>query len=89
MSTAKNYRGPNIVKDGLILYLDVATNNSYNRYFSPTSLKDISGNNYVGILVNSPVYDSTNNGSLLFDGSNESFYISSEILGQSAPMKNF
>lgn len=81
MSTAKNYRGPNIIKDGLILYLDVATNNSYNRYFSPTSLKDISGNNYIGTLVNSPVYDSTNNGSLLFDGSNESFNIASQILG--------
>jgi hypothetical protein len=81
MSTAKNYRGPNIIKDGLVLYLDAATNNSYNRYFSPTSLKDISGNNYIGTLVNSPVYDSTNNGSLLFDGSNESFNIASQILG--------
>ncbi len=79
MSTVNNYRGPNIVKDGLILYLDIATNNSYNRYFSTTSLKDISGNNYVGTLVNSPVYSSSNSGSLLFDGINESFNVSSQI----------
>jgi hypothetical protein len=79
MSTVNNYRGPNIVKDGLILYLDVATNNSYNRYFSTTSLKDISSNNYIGTLTNSPVYSSSNNGILIFDGINESYNISSQI----------
>lgn len=79
MSTASNYRGPNIINDGLVLYLDAATNNSYNRYFSTTTWRDISGNNYVGTLVNAPVYNSDNNGSLLFDGLNEYFNIASQI----------
>ena len=69
MSTVGNYRGPNIVKDGLVLYLDAATANSYNRYISPTIWKDISDNGNNGTLTGGVTYDSGNSGSLLFNGS--------------------
>ena len=68
MSTVGNYRGPSIVKDGLVLYLDAATANSYNRYISPATLKDISGNGNNGTLTNGPTFNSANGGSIVFDG---------------------
>lgn len=74
MSTVGNYRGPNIVKDGLVLYLDAATSNSYNRYISPTTWKDISGNGNTGTLVGPnglPSYSSANGGSIVFDGTDD------------------
>jgi hypothetical protein len=71
MSTAKNYRGPNIIKNGLVLYLDAATNNSYNRYFSPTTWRDISGNGINSNLTNGPIYNSANGGSIVFDGNDD------------------
>jgi hypothetical protein len=71
MSTAKNYRGPNIIKDGLVLYLDVATNNSYNRYISTATWRDISGNGNNGTLVNGPTFSSSNGGNIVFDGTDD------------------
>ena len=68
MSTVGNYRGPSIVKNGLVLYLDAATANSYNRFISPTIWKDISGNAYNATLTNGPTYNSSNGGSIVFDG---------------------
>ena len=68
MSTLGNYRGPSIVNDGLTLYLDAGTANSYNRYFSANTWKDISGNGRTGTFVNGPIYDSGNGGSIMFDG---------------------
>lgn len=79
MSTVGNYRGPNIIKDGLILYLDATTTNSYNRYISSTTWKDISGNGYSGSLINNPAYNSTNDGNIQFDGSDDYFNISNQI----------
>lgn len=70
MSTIGNWRGPNIVKDGLVLYLSPGSPNSY--YPKTNSIiKDISGNNYSGTLTNGPLYDSNNGGSILFDGSDD------------------
>ena len=69
MSTVGNYRGPNIVKDGLILYLDASTTNSYSNYFSGITWKDISSNGNNGTLVNGPIFN--NDGKLAsfsFDG---------------------
>jgi len=63
------YRGPNIVKDGLILYLDAANTKSYPG--SGTVWKDLSGNGYNGTLVNGPTFNSGNNGSIQFDGVND------------------
>ena len=70
MSTTGNWRGPNILKDNLIIYLDPGSNNSFFEKTS-TTIKDISGNSNSGSLVNGPTYDSTNGGNLIFDGSND------------------
>ena len=71
MSTVGNWRGPNIVKDGLALYLDVGNPNSF---YSPTAgviWKDVSGNSNNGTLTNGPTFNSDNGGSIVFDGTND------------------
>lgn len=59
----------NIVKDGLILDLDVAKRDSYPG--TGTTWSDISGNARTGILTNGPTYSSANAGSIVFDGIND------------------
>ena len=71
MSTVGNWRGPNIVKDGLVLYLDAGSPNSYINGISGTSWKDISGNANNGALTNGPTFNSANGGSIVFDGTND------------------
>ncbi len=72
MSTVNaGWRGPNIVKEGLVLYLDAASGTSYSPYNSGTTWRDISGNNSSGSLVNGPVYSTANGGSFTFDGTND------------------
>lgn len=71
------FTGPNIVKNGLVLWLDAANTKSYPR--SGTSWFDLSGNGNTGILNNDPIFSSANNGSILFDGINE-FIAFSNIL---------
>jgi hypothetical protein len=60
------FRGPSVVTDGLVLYLDAANPDSYpgsgNTWF------DISGNDNNGTLINGPTFNSGNNGSITFDG---------------------
>ena len=73
MSTVGNWRGPNIVKDGLVLYLDSGSPNSF---FTKdgTIFKDISGNNYSGVLTNygsQTRYDQNDGQSMLFDGTDD------------------
>ena len=63
-----NY-SPNIVTDSLVLYLDGANTRSYPR--SGTTWRDLSPIGYIGTLINGPTFDSTNGGSILFDGSND------------------
>jgi hypothetical protein len=58
-----------IVKDGLVLNLDASRLDSYPR--TGTSWKDISGNNNNGTLIGEPTFDSTNGGSIVFDGTND------------------
>ena len=58
MSTVGNWRGPSIVKDGLVLYLDAGSPNSYFNKTS-TTWKDMSGSASNGTLINGPTYDST------------------------------
>ena len=74
MSTVNGgWRGPNIVKDGLVLYLDPGSPNSYFNK-SSTIIKDISGNGNNGTLINfgsQTIYNSSNGGSIVFDGSND------------------
>jgi hypothetical protein len=69
---------PKIVNDGLVLYLDASAPNSYSPYFTPTTWKDLSGNNNSGSLVNGPTFDSGNGGSIVFDGVNDYVSISNE-----------
>lgn len=64
------WRGPTIVSEGLILYLDAGSPNSYRTEFGST-WKDISGYGYNGTLVNSPTYSSLNGGNFLFDKTND------------------
>lgn len=71
MSTVGNWRGANIVKDGLVLYLDAGSPNSFYPATAGTTWKDISGNNLTGSLTNGPVYNSSNGGNIMFDGSND------------------
>jgi hypothetical protein len=60
------YRGPQIVKDGLVLWLDAANNKSYTS--GSAIWRDMSSNNNSGSLINSPAFSSANNGSIVFDG---------------------
>ena len=64
----------NIVTDGLVLCLDAANPRSYPK--SGTIWNDLSGNNNHGTLVNGPTFSSSNGGSIVFDGSNDSVNIS-------------
>ena len=59
---------PNIVTDGLVLYLDAANTKSY--VSGSTTWRDIAGSNN-GTLVNGPTYSSDNGGSIVFDGVND------------------
>jgi hypothetical protein len=69
MSTVNGgWRGPNIVKDGLVLYVDAGSPNSYPLINSSTTWKDISGNRTNGTLTNGPTFNSSNGGSIVFDG---------------------
>jgi hypothetical protein len=61
--------GPNIVTDGLVLYLDAANVKSY--VSGSTTWADISGNGRNGTLTNGPTYSSANGGSIVFDGVND------------------
>ena len=65
---------PNIVTDGLVLYLDAANIKSY--VSGSTSWTDIAaGNN--GTLTNGPTFNSGNNGSIVFDGTNDYVQVTS------------
>jgi hypothetical protein len=63
------YRGAQIVRDGLVLCLDAGSERSYPK--SGTIWKDLSGNRNNGTLTNGPTFDSSNGGSLVFDGVND------------------
>jgi hypothetical protein len=66
--------GPNIVEDGLILYLDAGNSKSYPG--NGTVWNDLSGNGYNGTLVNGPLYTSLSNGTVVLDGLNDYIAIS-------------
>lgn len=63
------YHGPTIVTRGLVLSLDAADKNSYPG--SGTTWMDMSGNGNNGTLTNGPTFDSSNGGSIVFDGTND------------------
>jgi hypothetical protein len=74
--------GPNIVYNGLVLYLDAANPRSYPG--TGTAWTDISSSATNATLTNGPTYSSSNNGSIIFNGSNQYVIgpsISSQITG--------
>jgi len=64
------YGGPDIVENGLVLYLDAANRRSYPG--SGTTWFDLSGNGNNGTLTNGPVFDGESGGNISFDGVNDS-----------------
>jgi hypothetical protein len=58
-----------IVTNGLVLYLDAANSISY--VSGSTTWNDLSRNNNNGTLINEPIFNSANGGSIVFDGVNE------------------
>lgn len=63
-----------IITDGLKLYLDAGQTTSYPG--TGTVWTDISGNGKNGTLINGPTYSSANNGSIVFDGTNDNVSVS-------------
>jgi len=68
MSFNFGWRGPNIVKDGLILYFDIKSPNSYPYPYNSFVWKDISGKSNNGYIVNGVTY---NTDYFSFDGIND------------------
>ena len=60
---------PPIVTSGLVLSLDAANSKSY--VSGSTVWRDMSGNGKNGTLTNGPTFSSTNGGSVVFDGVND------------------
>ena len=60
---------PNIVTDGLLLYLDAANTRSY--LGTGTTWSDLSRGGNNGTLINGPTFNSANGGSIVFDGTND------------------
>ena len=65
----KTVYGPNVVTDGLVLYLDAANPRSY--VSGSTSWNDLSRQGNNGTLVNGPTFSGANGGSIVFDGVND------------------
>jgi len=61
--------GPDMIQNGLVLALDAADRNSY--ISGSTTWTDISGNNNNGTLINGPTFSLANQGSIVFDGTND------------------
>ena len=69
------YRAPQIVTNGLVMYLDAANPKSYPT--TGTAWYDRSGNGNTGTLTNGPTFNSGNNGSIVFDGIDDYVSLSS------------
>jgi len=72
------YAGPEVVNSGLGLSLDAGNTRSYPG--SGTTWTDLSNNNNNGTLVNGPTFSSLNNGSIVFDGSNDYVTLPTNLL---------
>ena len=68
---------PNLVTDKLVFYLDAANTKSYSG--SGTDWKDLSGQGNNGTLINGPAFNSSNGGSIVFDGTNDYVSTSSDM----------
>ena len=61
--------GPIEATDGLVVHLDAGNIRSYAG--SGTSILSLSGLGNTGILINGPTFSSSNNGQIIFDGTND------------------
>jgi len=77
MSTLNGGPG-NIVTNGLVMYLDAANYASYTS--GSLTWYDLTKNNNSGSLINGPIFDSGNAGSIVFDGSNDYIALPNGIL---------
>jgi hypothetical protein len=69
-NTNNTFRDPfGIVTPGLVLNLDAGNVISYSG--AGTAWRDLSGNGLNGTLINGPSYNNSNNGSVVFDGTND------------------
>lgn len=69
MSTVNaGWRGPNIVRDGLVMYLDAGSGTSYSSYISATTWKSMTLSNVSSSLINGPTFSVSGSGSFSFDG---------------------
>ena len=79
--------GPDIVENGLTLFLDASNIRSYPG--SGTTWSDLSGNGNTGTLTNGPTFSAGNLGSIVFDGTNDYVNISNtSILNNSSQTIN-
>jgi len=65
----KLYNNENIVRNGLIMYLDAGISNSYPG--SGTTWTNLSGDGYNGVLTNGPTYNTSVGGNIFFDGTDD------------------
>lgn len=72
------FRGPNIVTDGLVLYLDAGNRKSYPG--SGVVCADLIGGTTGGTLVNGVSYSANNNGYFSFDGVDDYITLSSSFM---------
>lgn len=70
--------GPTIVRDGLTFCCDIANPKSF--VSGSNTIYDLSLNRYTASLFNGPTYTGSNNGSLVFDGSNDHAIVTSSII---------
>ena len=76
MFGATGFNQQDIVKDGLVLWLDANDKTSYPG--SGTTWADLSTSNASGSLLNEPTFDTGNGGSIVFDGTND--YVRTNIM---------
>ena len=59
------------VEEGLKLHVDFGNPNCFSGESSDTSVRDLSGNGYVGTITGGPVWNTVNGGALTFDGTDD------------------
>jgi len=69
------YYGPKTVTNGLVLAVDAADKNSY--VGSGTTWRNLSGNSNTGTLTNGPTFNTSNGGTIVFDGVDDYVSVSS------------
>ena len=76
--------GPKIVRDGLTLCLDAANYKSF--VSGSTTWYDLARPGFTGSLINGPTYTGSNQGALIFDGTNDYVSLPSSSLASSSQM---